>query len=91
MTRTVQDQAVLLDVMVGYDPEDPSTALGVGQAPDTYARFLDAAGLRGARIGRHARPTDTMANRVVHKPPAAPHAEMRDPMETNPRLAFSFK
>ena len=51
MTRTVRDQAVLLDVMVGYDTEDPSTALGVSQAPDTYTRFLDTAGLRGARIG----------------------------------------
>jgi len=51
MTRTVKDQATLLDVMVGYDPEDPSTALGVGQTPDTYSRFLDADGLKGARVG----------------------------------------
>src|SRR2546425_836319 len=27
MARTVRDLAILLDVMVGYDPEDPITAL----------------------------------------------------------------
>ena len=51
MARTVTDLATLLDVMVGYDPEDPSTALGVRQIPDTYTRFLDRDGLKGARIG----------------------------------------
>jgi Asp-tRNA(Asn)/Glu-tRNA(Gln) amidotransferase A subunit family amidase len=51
MARTVRDLAQLLDVIVGYDPEDPVTALGVGQAPPTYTAFLDAAGLKGARIG----------------------------------------
>jgi len=51
MARTVRDLAVLLDVMVGYDSEDPLTALGVGQIPSTYTAFLDAAGLKGARIG----------------------------------------
>ena len=38
ITRTVTDLAKLLDVMVGYDPEDPVTALGVGQVPKTYTR-----------------------------------------------------
>jgi Asp-tRNA(Asn)/Glu-tRNA(Gln) amidotransferase A subunit family amidase len=51
MTRTVSDLATLLDVLVGYDQEDPMTALGVGQAPPTYTTFLDKDGLRGARIG----------------------------------------
>ena len=51
MARTVRDMAVLLDVMVGYDPEDPLTARGVGHAPRSYADFLDADALRGARIG----------------------------------------
>jgi Asp-tRNA(Asn)/Glu-tRNA(Gln) amidotransferase A subunit family amidase len=31
MARTVRDLAKLLDGMVGYDPEDPVTALGVGK------------------------------------------------------------
>ena len=51
MARTVQDLATVLDVMVGYDPEDPLTALGVGRAPKTYTAFLDRDGLKGARIG----------------------------------------
>ena len=51
MARTVRDLAVLLDVMVGYDPEDPLTALGVGNAPESYARFPDRNALKGARIG----------------------------------------
>jgi amidase len=51
MARTVTDMAKLLDVMVGYDPEDPVTALGLGHIPDTYTKFLDKNGLKGARIG----------------------------------------
>src|SRR5262249_21521222 len=38
MARTVRDLAILLDAMVGYDPEDPQTALGVGHAPDSYTK-----------------------------------------------------
>ena len=51
MARTVRDLAILLDLMVGYDPEDPLTALGVGHAPAGYTSALDAGGLKGARIG----------------------------------------
>ena len=51
MARTVKDLAELLDVMVGYDPEDPLTARGVGHIPQSYAKFLDKDGLQGARIG----------------------------------------
>ncbi len=51
MARTVRDMAVLLDVMVGYDGEDPLTSRGVGHVPPSYTDFLDAGGLRGARIG----------------------------------------
>lgn len=51
MARTVRDLTVLLDVLAGYDPEDPLTALGVGHAPDGYLSFLDRGGLEGARIG----------------------------------------
>ena len=51
MTRTVRDLATLLDVLVGYDPEDPLTARVVGNVPDSYANFLDSNGLRGARLG----------------------------------------
>lgn len=51
MARTVTDLAKLLDVLVGYDPEDPLTALGVGHVPDSYTKFLDTNGLKGARLG----------------------------------------
>jgi Asp-tRNA(Asn)/Glu-tRNA(Gln) amidotransferase A subunit family amidase len=51
MARTVTDMVKLLDAMAGYDPEDPNTALGVRHIPDTYTRFLDRDGLKGARIG----------------------------------------
>jgi amidase len=51
MARTVRDLAKLLDGMVGYDPEDPLTALGVGKVEGSYTRYLDQDGLNGARIG----------------------------------------
>jgi len=51
MARTVADLARLLDVMVGYDAEDPVTARGIGHVPDSYTKFLDRAGLKGARLG----------------------------------------
>jgi len=61
MARTVRDLAILLNAMIGYDPEDPLTALGVGQFPGNYANFLDKNGLKGARIGilREAIGTDS--------------------------------
>jgi Asp-tRNA(Asn)/Glu-tRNA(Gln) amidotransferase A subunit family amidase len=51
MARTVRDLATLLDIMVGYDPEDPLTARGAGHAPEAYTQFLDINGLKGSRIG----------------------------------------
>ncbi|MBI2821406.1 MAG: amidase [Acidobacteria bacterium] len=53
MARTVQDAAALLDVLVGYDSEDPLTAMGAGggRVPGSYTKFLDRNGLKGARLG----------------------------------------
>ncbi|HXV48185.1 MAG TPA: amidase family protein, partial [Candidatus Binatia bacterium] len=51
MARTVQDLSTLLDVMVGYDPEDPLTARGLGHVPETFTKFLQKDGLKGARLG----------------------------------------
>ena len=51
MARTVKDLASLLDVMVGYDPEDPITARGVGHIPESFTKFLNKDGLKGARLG----------------------------------------
>ena len=68
MARTVTDLAKLLDVMVGYDPEDPTTALGVGKHPDTYTRFLDRDGLKGARIGILRESMVNLANTTPSEP-----------------------
>jgi amidase len=51
MARTVADAAALLGPMAGVDPADPATAAGVGRAEKEYTRYLDPAGLKGARIG----------------------------------------
>jgi Asp-tRNA(Asn)/Glu-tRNA(Gln) amidotransferase A subunit family amidase len=50
MARTVTDLAKLLDCMVGYDPDDPVTAHGIGREAN-YTAALDKAGLARARIG----------------------------------------
>jgi len=51
MARTVKDLATVLDSMVGYDPEDPITARGVGHIPESFNKFLHKDGLKGARLG----------------------------------------
>jgi amidase len=50
MTRTVRDAAHLLTALAGEDPRDPATVNGRGKAAD-YARALEGASLRGARLG----------------------------------------
>ena len=49
--RTVADAALLLGAIAAVDPRDPATAASMGYVPDDYRAFLDADGLRGARIG----------------------------------------
>jgi len=51
MARSVTDLAKLLDAMTGYDPDDPVTARGVGRIKDSFVKFLDKSGLKGARVG----------------------------------------
>lgn len=51
IARTVRDAALLLDVMAGYDPADPVTALGTGRIPKSYTHLLSRDALKGARIG----------------------------------------
>lgn len=62
MTRTVTDAALVMDAIVGYDPNDPITAFSVGHVPDTYTGELDANRLRGARIGVVREPQDAGAD-----------------------------
>jgi amidase len=51
MARTVADAAALLNVLVGADPADGATAASRGKVAADYTSFLDANGLKGARIG----------------------------------------
>jgi amidase len=51
MARSVRDAALLLGALAGVDARDPATASAAGHIPTDYTKFLDAGGLRGARIG----------------------------------------
>ena len=62
IARTVKDAALLLDVIAGYDPNDPVTAYAAGQVPPTYTAFLYKDGLRGARLGVIREPFDPRTN-----------------------------
>jgi len=51
MARSVADAAALLNVLAGYDPDDPATEPLKSRAPVDYTQFLNRDGLRGVRIG----------------------------------------
>jgi amidase len=51
MGRTVADAAALLSALAGVDPDDSATKAPGRRAAADYTKFLDRAGLRGARIG----------------------------------------
>ncbi|MGH7109944.1 MAG: amidase family protein [Stellaceae bacterium] len=56
LTRSVEDAALLLNVLAAPDPPDPATeAL---RRPDDYTRVLDRDGLNGTRIGVPSDPAD---------------------------------
>jgi Asp-tRNA(Asn)/Glu-tRNA(Gln) amidotransferase A subunit family amidase len=59
ITRTVRDAAILLDVIAGYDPNDPLTAYAVDHLPPSYTSELRMDGLKGARIGVIHQPMDS--------------------------------
>jgi Asp-tRNA(Asn)/Glu-tRNA(Gln) amidotransferase A subunit family amidase len=92
MTRTVWDAARLLDVIAGYDPNDPITAYSVGEIPPSYTDELKPLALRGARIGilrrRRQVAPDSSGAAVARAPTLGPAAErarrdslMRDSIE----------
>jgi len=51
MCRTVEDATKVMEVMAGYDPNDPITKNSEGKIPLNYTQFLVKDGLKGARIG----------------------------------------
>ncbi len=51
MARTVADATKILEVIAGYDSNDPVTIHSEGKIPENYTQFLNANGLKGARIG----------------------------------------
>ncbi len=51
MCRTVADAAILLGALAGFDDEDAETHVPRGTIFDDYSQFLDAGGLKSARIG----------------------------------------
>jgi amidase len=51
MARTVRDVALMLGALTGVDPRDDATKPSADKSHTDYTRFLDAGGLRGARIG----------------------------------------
>ncbi|MBV9155501.1 MAG: amidase [Acidobacteriaceae bacterium] len=51
MARSVRDAALLLGALTGVDNADNSTQASSGKSYSDYTQFLDANGLRGARIG----------------------------------------
>lgn len=51
IARTVADAVAVFQVIVGPDPADPYTDAARGRGIPTYADFLDADALAGARIG----------------------------------------
>lgn len=58
ITRSVADATRILDVIAGYDPNDPLTSYTVGLVPRSYGDALVASALKGGRLGvlqtRHA-------------------------------------
>jgi len=62
IARTVRDAALMLDVIAGYDPNDPVTGYAEGHVPTTYTEFLKRDGLNGARLGVLRVPLDPKAD-----------------------------
>jgi amidase len=51
MARCVRDAALVLGALTGVDPRDDATKPSSAKSYTDYTRFLEATGLRGARLG----------------------------------------
>jgi Asp-tRNA(Asn)/Glu-tRNA(Gln) amidotransferase A subunit family amidase len=67
MTRTLADGVAVLQVIAGYDSDDPATEAARGREIPNYAASLVKGGLKGARIGvlRQAYERDTTDPEIV--------------------------
>src|SRR6185436_15800979 len=65
ITRRVEDAARMLDVIAGYDPDDPITAFSVGKIPRSYTSGLQEDALKGARLGLLV---DFLGHDAIHQP-----------------------
>ena len=72
MARTVADAAALLGILAGPDPHDSATAGNRGKTVADYTSFLDANGLKGARVGiarakffGYSPETDALAEKAI--------------------------
>lgn len=65
--RTVEDAAILLGVLAGFDPADQATSacLTPGNCFSDYTRFLDKKALKGARIAVPPFPTNRQEVRTA--------------------------
>jgi amidase len=50
IARPVRDAAIILEVIAGYDANDPVTVDAVGRVPATYTQFLKAELVRSADL-----------------------------------------
>lgn len=101
MARTVQDVACVMDVLAGYDPEDPITARAVGKIPSSYVDSLDRTALRGRRLGwlqdyqghepRHTEVNRAMADAMdVMRAAGAEVVPLNDPWLDADRLIHDY-
>ena len=69
MGRTVQDVAILLNVIAGPDPDDPATKLAEGKIESDYTSFLNPGALDGSRVGvaRKFFGINAIADRVINR------------------------
>ncbi|MCH7659095.1 MAG: amidase [Euryarchaeota archaeon] len=90
MARTVTDMTYLLDVLVGYDPEESWTGATAQTDIDSYTNYLDEDGLDGVRLGvlreafgsdddPRAAPVNEITERALDRMVAA-GAELVDPV-----------
>ena len=97
MARTVRDTAILLGGMVGVDPEDEETAASTGRFHVDYTTFLNAGGLKGARLvvareyfGGHAGGDALIEScMAILKQQGAELFEQTDGLSTTPYQEFS--